>query len=100
MVQGLWILLVVTKKRRRRKRTEHSELMLKGLKISRCAQLEQNTSLCLHSPTERPPCVPQSDRDVDVMSLDSQTSRRRNGGSLLPGTYDIILCVDFIETTG
>ncbi|XP_035004067.2 crossover junction endonuclease MUS81 [Hippoglossus stenolepis] len=51
-------------------------------------------------PTERPPCVSQSDGDVDVMSLDSQTSRKRNGGCLLPGNYDIILCVDFIETTG
>ncbi|XP_034424746.1 crossover junction endonuclease MUS81 isoform X2 [Hippoglossus hippoglossus] len=51
-------------------------------------------------PTERPPCVSQSDGDVDVMSLDAQTSRKRNGGSLLPGNYDIILCVDFIETTG
>ncbi|KAM3857350.1 crossover junction endonuclease MUS81, partial [Diretmus argenteus] len=28
------------------------------------------------------------------------TSRRPNGGCLSPGTYEIILCVDFIETTG
>ncbi|XP_047241145.1 crossover junction endonuclease MUS81 isoform X1 [Girardinichthys multiradiatus] len=29
-----------------------------------------------------------------------KTSRKPNGECLLPGTYDIILCVDFIETTG
>lgn len=28
------------------------------------------------------------------------TGRNPNAGDLLPGTYDIILCVDFIETTG
>ncbi|XP_062239425.1 crossover junction endonuclease MUS81 isoform X1 [Platichthys flesus] len=49
-------------------------------------------------PTERPPGVSQA--DADVMRSDPQTSRKRNGGSLLPGTYDILLCVDFIETTG
>ncbi|KAK2900069.1 crossover junction endonuclease MUS81 isoform X1 [Channa argus] len=33
--------------------------------------------------------------------LDSQpASIKPNGGCLLPGTYEIILCVDFIETTG
>nr|XP_019963449.1 PREDICTED: crossover junction endonuclease MUS81 [Paralichthys olivaceus]XP_019963450.1 PREDICTED: crossover junction endonuclease MUS81 [Paralichthys olivaceus] len=51
-------------------------------------------------PTERPTCVSQSDRDVNVKTLDSQTSRKPNGGCLRPGTYDILLCVDFIETTG
>ncbi|XP_018544870.1 crossover junction endonuclease MUS81 isoform X2 [Lates calcarifer] len=39
--------------------------------------------------------------DVDGTESDSQTtSRKTNGGCLLPGTYEIILCVDFIETTG
>lgn len=27
-------------------------------------------------------------------------SRNPNAGCLLPGTYEIILCIDFIETTG
>ncbi|KAG7218664.1 hypothetical protein INR49_019788 [Caranx melampygus] len=40
-------------------------------------------------------------REEVVQGLDSQrTSRNTNGDRLLPGTYDIILCVDFIETTG
>ncbi|KAM6949276.1 crossover junction endonuclease MUS81 [Aplochiton taeniatus] len=30
----------------------------------------------------------------------SETTSRPPGGCLLPGSYDIILCVDFIETTG
>ncbi|XP_022616887.1 crossover junction endonuclease MUS81 [Seriola dumerili] len=49
----------------------------------------------------QPTCVSQPGREVDVVGLDSQaTSRKANGGCLLPGSYEIILCVDFIETTG
>ncbi|XP_033507740.2 structure-specific endonuclease subunit MUS81 isoform X1 [Epinephelus lanceolatus] len=57
-------------------------------------------------PTENPPCAAQPRTEVDGTSFsgkskDSQaTSRKPNAGCLLPGTYDIILCVDFIETTG
>uniref|UniRef100_A0A665VSG7 Crossover junction endonuclease MUS81 n=1 Tax=Echeneis naucrates TaxID=173247 RepID=A0A665VSG7_ECHNA len=39
-------------------------------------------------------------QDAEV-GLDSQTTNRKpNEGCLLPGTYEILLCVDFIETTG
>ncbi|XP_039996268.1 crossover junction endonuclease MUS81 isoform X2 [Xiphias gladius] len=52
-------------------------------------------------PAKRSACVSQPGREVDGMGLDSQTrSTKPNGGCLLPGTYEIILCVDFIETTG
>ncbi|KAF7655447.1 hypothetical protein LDENG_00055940 [Lucifuga dentata] len=44
-------------------------------------------------PTARPSHVAQP-------SSSQPTSRKTNGGFLLPGTYDILLCVDFIETTG
>lgn len=59
-----------------------------------------------HNPAERLACVTRPRGEVDGMGLsgkaqDSQaTSRRPNAGCLLPGTYEIILCVDFIETTG
>ncbi|XP_047433210.1 crossover junction endonuclease MUS81 [Mugil cephalus] len=43
---------------------------------------------------DRIQCV-QPRNDVDVVSR-----RKPNGECLLPGTYEIILCVDFIETTG
>lgn len=57
-------------------------------------------------PTERGAGVTQVSGDVDDMrssgkSQNSQTrSRNPNAECLLPGTYEIILCVDFIETTG
>ncbi|XP_008286978.1 crossover junction endonuclease MUS81 isoform X2 [Stegastes partitus] len=45
-----------------------------------------------------------SDTDASCSSEKPQssqtTSRHQGGGCLLPGTYEIILCVDFIETTG
>ncbi|XP_071315910.1 crossover junction endonuclease MUS81 isoform X2 [Trachinotus anak] len=54
----------------------------------------------IHS-TRSSACVSEPGREVDVVGSDSQTtSRKPNGGCLLPGTYEIILCVDFIETTG
>ncbi|XP_013876683.1 crossover junction endonuclease MUS81 isoform X1 [Austrofundulus limnaeus] len=42
------------------------------------------------------------DDDVCVSQkpLSSQTGSRNNAERLLPGSYDIVLCVDFIETTG
>ncbi|XP_030017399.1 structure-specific endonuclease subunit MUS81 isoform X2 [Sphaeramia orbicularis] len=54
--------------------------------------------------TEKPAGVTQTLRmEVEETSSskpqDSQ-SRRPDAGRLLPGTYQIILCVDFIETTG
>ncbi|XP_070710847.1 crossover junction endonuclease MUS81 [Pempheris klunzingeri] len=51
-------------------------------------------------------CVAQPRNEVDEIGpLEKPhnsltTSRKPNGGCLLPGTYDILLCVDFIETTG
>ncbi|KAK2862834.1 hypothetical protein Q5P01_002367 [Channa striata] len=53
-------------------------------------------------PTERFTYVTQQEGTVSAgKTLDSQAaSRKPNGGCLLPGTYEIILCVDFIETTG
>ncbi|XP_026208750.1 crossover junction endonuclease MUS81 [Anabas testudineus] len=57
-------------------------------------------------PAEKLSCAAQTGSEVDERSSagktqDSHTAtRKQNGGCLLPGTYDIILCVDFIETTG
>ncbi|KAA8582731.1 hypothetical protein FQN60_006402 [Etheostoma spectabile] len=57
-------------------------------------------------PTETPTCVALPRSDVDGMGLSENpqkshaTSRKPNAACLLPGTYEIILCVDFIETTG
>lgn len=48
----------------------------------------------------------QSSSDAGRLSLPGKTqvtmttSRKPNRNCLLPGTYDVILCVDFIETTG
>ncbi|AWO97366.1 putative crossover junction endonuclease MUS81 [Scophthalmus maximus] len=42
----------------------------------------------------------QTETKVDATGSDPQTSRKPNAGLLLPGTYEIVLCVDFIETTG
>ncbi|XP_031706997.1 structure-specific endonuclease subunit MUS81 isoform X2 [Anarrhichthys ocellatus] len=58
------------------------------------------------SPAERPTCVAQQRSEVDGMSFSGKpqnsqaTSRKPNAGCLLPGAYEVILCVDFIETTG
>nr|XP_020514334.1 crossover junction endonuclease MUS81 [Labrus bergylta] len=46
---------------------------------------------------EKPACVPQP---TTTSSAEAASGRRASGARLLPGTYDIILCVDFIETTG
>uniref|UniRef100_A0AAX7V1W6 Crossover junction endonuclease MUS81 n=1 Tax=Astatotilapia calliptera TaxID=8154 RepID=A0AAX7V1W6_ASTCA len=66
-------------------------------------------SSSFHSPAERQPTVTEVSCDVDDVRSsgkpqDSQTtmttSRKPNAECLLPGTYEIMLCVDFIETTG
>ncbi|KAM6960413.1 crossover junction endonuclease MUS81 [Tautogolabrus adspersus] len=57
---------------------------------------------------EKAACVPQPRSDdangtsSSAKAPNSQTTsgRKASGARLLPGTYDIILCVDFIETTG
>ncbi|XP_053199780.1 crossover junction endonuclease MUS81 [Scomber japonicus] len=59
----------------------------------------------IHPAEERPVCVAQPRSEDQVVSSgkhqDSQaTSGKSNGARLLPGTYEILLCVDFIETTG
>ncbi|XP_034412714.1 crossover junction endonuclease MUS81 isoform X2 [Cyclopterus lumpus] len=53
-------------------------------------------------PAERPPGAAQQRReDEGVKPPNSQAaSAKRSAARLLPGAYDIILCVDFIETTG
>ncbi|XP_056156608.1 crossover junction endonuclease MUS81 [Lampris incognitus] len=52
-------------------------------------------------PVDQPACVAEPSNKVDGQSCSERsTSRRANGGCLLPGTYEIILCVDFVETTG
>ncbi|KAI3376160.1 hypothetical protein L3Q82_016685, partial [Scortum barcoo] len=55
-------------------------------------------------PAERPTCVAPPRSDGDGVSgkpqISQATSRNPNAGCLLPGSYEIILCVDFIETTG
>ncbi|MEQ2251741.1 Crossover junction endonuclease mus81 [Ilyodon furcidens] len=56
--------------------------------------------------SKRATCVIHSRSEAGGNSLPEKpqntlkTSRKPNGECLLPGTYDIILCVDFIETTG
>lgn len=42
----------------------------------------------------------EAGRLTDKAENSRGTSRDLNAGCLLPGTYEIILCVDFIETTG
>ncbi|XP_067436210.1 crossover junction endonuclease MUS81 [Thunnus thynnus] len=57
-------------------------------------------------PVETPAAVVQPRKEVDEMGFSGKSqnsqaaSRKPNGACLLPGTYEIILCVDFIETTG
>lgn len=53
--------------------------------------------------SQRATCVIQPRSDSGEASKPHNiltTIRKPNGECLLPGTYDIILCVDFIETTG
>lgn len=53
------------------------------------------------SPVERLTCVAQSAADgMGISGKPQAASRKPNPAYLLPGTYEIILCVDFIETTG
>ncbi|TKS93028.1 Crossover junction endonuclease MUS81 [Collichthys lucidus] len=53
------------------------------------------------SPAERLTCVAHSAADgMGVSGKPRAASRNLNPAYLLPGTYEIILCVDFIETTG
>ncbi|XP_031613791.1 crossover junction endonuclease MUS81 isoform X1 [Oreochromis aureus] len=59
-------------------------------------------------PTERRAAITQVSCNVDDVrssgkpqnSQATTTSRKPNAECLLPGTYEIMLCVDFIETTG
>ncbi|KAE8279298.1 Crossover junction endonuclease MUS81 [Larimichthys crocea] len=51
------------------------------------------------SPVERLTCVAQSAADgMGISGKPQAASRKPNPAYLLPGTYEIILCVDFIET--
>lgn len=96
---------MMTKKRR--KKAEYSECTLnKCHYLLLFVLLKQKESSSLRRATERPTCVTQPRREGDGMGFSGKpqisqaTSRNPNGGCLLPGTYEIILCVDFIETTG
>ncbi|XP_028994827.1 crossover junction endonuclease MUS81 [Betta splendens] len=57
-------------------------------------------------PTERLTCATKTGSGVEERSpagksqASQAASKKLNGGCLQPGTYEIILCVDFIETTG
>ncbi|XP_042368423.1 LOW QUALITY PROTEIN: crossover junction endonuclease MUS81 [Plectropomus leopardus] len=55
-------------------------------------------------PAENPTCAEQPRSEAEGFSGKSQNSRaasgKPNAERLQPGTYEIILCVDFIETTG
>lgn len=95
--------------RKRRKKTEYSECTFNNCfksSPSHLFLLEQNESCCLHSPTEKPTCAAQPRSEIDGIGFSGKlqnsqaTSKKPNAGCLLPGTYEIILCVDFIETTG
>lgn len=63
---------------------------------------ESDESSSRHSLKERLTCA----RDTDVASskgedqMTAAVSRQPSAGRLPPGSYDIVLCVDFIETTG
>lgn len=63
---------------------------------------ESDESSSRHSLKERLACA----RDTDVASskgedqMTAAVSRKPSAGRLPPGSYDIVLCVDFIETTG
>lgn len=63
---------------------------------------ESDESSSRHSLKERLTCA----RDADVASskgedqMTAAVSRQPSAGRLPPGSYDIVLCVDFIETTG
>ncbi|KAG5851953.1 hypothetical protein ANANG_G00057300 [Anguilla anguilla] len=46
------------------------------------------------------PALPEPGFGVTGKSQAAETLRRPSGEALLPGCYDIVLCVDFIETTG
>ncbi|XP_064185167.1 crossover junction endonuclease MUS81 isoform X2 [Anguilla rostrata] len=46
------------------------------------------------------PALPEPGLGVTGKSQAAETLRRPLGEALLPGCYDIVLCVDFIETTG
>uniref|UniRef100_UPI0037E8CFA1 crossover junction endonuclease MUS81 n=1 Tax=Semicossyphus pulcher TaxID=241346 RepID=UPI0037E8CFA1 len=57
-------------------------------------------------PAEKQTCVVQPRSEINGMSSSGKpqnseaASRKPSGGCLLPGSYEILLCVDFIETTG
>uniref|UniRef100_A0A3Q4M2F3 Crossover junction endonuclease MUS81 n=1 Tax=Neolamprologus brichardi TaxID=32507 RepID=A0A3Q4M2F3_NEOBR len=64
---------------------------------------------CNLTPAERQPTVTEVSCNVDDVHSSGKpqnsqttmtTSRKPNAECLLPGTYEIMLCVDFIETTG
>uniref|UniRef100_A0A8D2ZHE8 Crossover junction endonuclease MUS81 n=1 Tax=Scophthalmus maximus TaxID=52904 RepID=A0A8D2ZHE8_SCOMX len=59
-----------------------------------------NSSFPRHSPAKTGDSQTETETKVDATGSDPQTSRKPNAGLLLPGTYEIVLCVDFIETTG
>lgn len=63
---------------------------------------ESDDSSCQHSLKERLACARVTD-EATSKGEDQQTAavnRKPTAGRLLPGRYDIVLCVDFIETTG
>lgn len=63
---------------------------------------ESEDSSSRHSLKERLACVSETDGAIlqEKAQIPPAMSRKPNAGCLLPGSYEIILCVDFIETTG
>lgn len=63
---------------------------------------ESEDSSSRHSLKERLAGVSETDGAIlqEKAQIPPAMSRKPNAGCLLPGSYEIILCVDFIETTG
>lgn len=61
---------------------------------------DQEESSRDHSPSEKLPCVTQPASQAGDTALSGKAHESQAAGCLLPGSYEIILCVDFIETTG
>ena len=61
---------------------------------------DQEESSRDHSPSEKLLRVAEPASQAGDGALSGKAHESRAAGCLLPGTYEIILCVDFIETTG
>lgn len=60
---------------------------------------EEESETRAHS-TEKPSAVSETRREENKSQAQESSSRKASAQCLLPGHYEIVLCVDFIETTG